>query len=76
MEDYSYAQSHRVKKEREYWTKLRELANNDKVREFYILYAEYLEWNNILSNDRKAIYKMAKRVVELLEKTNEKLFNI
>jgi hypothetical protein len=25
---------------------------------------EYLEWNNILSGDRKAIYKMAKKVAE------------
>ena len=34
------------------------------------------EYCYIQSSDRKAIYKMAKRVVELLEKTNEKLFNI
>lgn len=68
MDDYSHAQSHRVQKEREYWTKLKQLANEDSVLEFYKLYTQYLEWNNILSNDRKAIHKMAKKVVELLDK--------
>lgn len=34
---------------------------------FYKLYAEYLEWNNIISPSRKAIYRMAKVIVELME---------
>jgi len=65
MEDnYSYIQSQRIQKEKQYWTKLRQLSDNDNVKEFYQLYMEYLEWSNILSNDRKAIYKMAKKIAE------------
>ena len=63
-DNYSHIQSHRIQKEKQYWTKLRELSDNDNVKEFYQLYVEYLEWNNILSGDRKAIYKMAKKVAE------------
>jgi len=61
---YSYIQSQRIQKEKQYWTKLRQLSDNDNVKEFYQLYMEYLEWSNILSNDRKAIYKMAKKIAE------------
>lgn len=67
MDEYYYARSSRREQEREYWTKLKQLANEDNVLEFYRLYAQYLEWNNVLSPDRKAIYKMAKKVVELME---------
>lgn len=67
MNEYYYAQANRVKTEREYWTKLRKFSQEDNVVEFYKLYAQYLEWNNVLSPDRKAIHQMAKRVVELLE---------
>lgn len=64
--------SKRIQQERAYWTQLKQLASEDKVLEFYQLYSQYLEWNNIYSPDRKAIYKMAKKVVELLsEKNNE-----
>lgn len=62
--------NHNTKKEHEYWTKLKQLANEDNVIEFYKLYTQYLEWSNMLSPSRKAIYKMAKRVVELME-TNQ-----
>lgn len=67
MNEYYYAQSSRRNQEKEYWTKLKQLANEDNIVEFYKLYAKYLEWNNVLSPDRKAIYKMANRVVQLLE---------
>jgi hypothetical protein len=63
-DNYSHIQSQRIQKEKQYWTKLRQLSDNDNVKEFYQLYMEYLEWNNILSGDRKAIYKMAKKVAE------------
>jgi hypothetical protein len=63
-DNYSYIQSQRIQKEKQYWTKLRQLSDNDNVKEFYQLYMEYLEWSNILSNDRKAIYKMAKKIAE------------
>lgn len=71
MNDYSHVQSHRIQQEKSYWTKLRQLASEDKVVEFYSLYCEYLEWNNIISSDRKAIYKMAKKVIELMENSND-----
>lgn len=71
MDEYYYAQSSKVKQEREYWAKLRQLATEDNVVEFYKLYAQYLEWNNVLSPDRKAIHKMAKKVVELLDKESK-----
>ena len=63
-DNYSHIQSKRIQKEKQYWTKLRQLSDNDNVKEFYQLYVEYLEWNNILSDNRKAIYKMAKKVAE------------
>jgi hypothetical protein len=63
-DNYSYIQSQRIQKEKQYWTKLRQLSDNDNVKEFYQLYMEYLEWSNILSSDRKAIYKMAKKIAE------------
>jgi hypothetical protein len=68
-----YNQADNIKKEREYWTKLKKLANEDNVVEFYKLYSQYLEYSNILSNDRKAIYIMAKRAVELLSNKNTNL---
>jgi len=68
-----YNQAANIKKEREYWTKLKKLANEDNVVEFYKLYSQYLEYSNILSNDRKAIYIMAKRTVELLSNKNTDL---
>jgi hypothetical protein len=64
MDEYYYAQSGRVDQERNYWTKLKQLASEDNIVEFYKLYAKYLEWNNVLSNDRKTIHKMAKKVAE------------
>ena len=70
MNEYYYAQSDRAAKEKEYWTKLKQFANEDNVIEFYKLYTEYLEWSKVLSSSRKAIYKMAKRVIELME-TNQ-----
>lgn len=73
MDEYYYAQSSRVKQEREYWTKLKQYAQEDNVVEFYKLYTQYLEWNNIYSPDRKAIYQMGKRVVELLDKQKDAL---
>lgn len=68
MNEYYYAQDDRRKQEKEYWTKLKILAKENNVVEFYKLYAKYLEWNNILSPDRQAIHQMAKKVVELMEK--------
>lgn len=67
MDEYYYARSSRREQEREYWTKLKQLASEDNVVEFYKLYAKYLEWNNIISPDRQAIYKMATSVVQLLD---------
>lgn len=60
-----------TKKENEYWTKLKQLASEDNIIEFYKLYSQYLEWSKVLSPSRKAIYKMAKRVVELIETNND-----
>ena len=76
MNEYYYARSDRVAKEKEYWTKLKQLADENNVLGFYKLYSEYLEWNSIISPSRKAIYRMAKAIVELIEKNNEKIFNI
>lgn len=67
MNEYYYARSDRATKEKEYWTKLKQLADENNVLAFYKLYAEYLEWNNIISPSRKAIYRMAKVIVELME---------
>lgn len=67
MNEYYYAQSSRVKQEKEYWTQLKKLASDDDVIGFYKLYAKYLDWNNVISPDRRAIYKMANKVVELIE---------
>ena len=68
MNEYYHARDDRKKQEIEYWIKLKNLAKENNVVEFYKLYSEYLEWNNILSPDRQAIYQMAKKVVELMEK--------
>lgn len=54
------------KERAEYWRKLRELASDDKVCEFFQLYTEYLEKENCISNNRIALYKMAKHVVKYL----------
>jgi len=53
-------------KEKEWWNKLKKLAAEDDVAGFYMEYAKYLEWNNVISESRQAIYKMAIRVTELL----------
>lgn len=73
MNSYSYAQSSRISKEKEYWTKLKQLANENNILEFYRLYSEYLEWNNILSKNRTIIHKMAKGIVKLIEEKYEKV---
>lgn len=67
MDDYYYAQSSRRSQEKEYWTQLKKLADTDDIIGFYKLYAKYLDWNNVISPDRRAIYKMANKVVELIE---------
>lgn len=68
--EYEYCQRSRRQKEKEYWTKIKQFALEDKVSDFYRLYAEYLEWNNVISPDRKAIHKMATRVVEILSQAS------
>lgn len=72
-DEYHYAEASRRKQERECWNELKKLASEDKILEFYQLYAEYLERNNILSPDRKAIYHMAKKVVEYVQKVEQEL---
>jgi hypothetical protein len=57
----------RRQEESDWWKKLRDLANKELVAEFYEEYAKYLEWNNIISEDRKVIYKMAIKAAELLK---------
>ncbi len=61
-------QRERAAKEREWWKELKQLANADNVAGFYRRYADYLEWNNVISPSRQAIHKMAKRAAEMLEK--------
>ena len=57
----------RAAKEKQYWDELKRLADTDQVAAFYRLYAEYLEWADIVSNSRKAIHKMAISACKLLE---------
>lgn len=52
--------------EREIWGRLKELAEKDDVIGFYKLYIEYLEKTPIISDRRKAIYKMAKRALGMI----------
>jgi hypothetical protein len=60
------SQSERAEIERLFWNNLDELAEKDDVVGFYTLYAQYLEWNNIISRGRRSIYKMAIRASQLL----------
>jgi hypothetical protein len=50
--------------ERQWWTELRELADKKDIQGFYSKYAQYLEWNNVISPQRELLYKMAKMVAD------------
>lgn len=45
--------------DRAFWDELKGLARDNKVKEFYIKYAEYLKWAGIYSESRMCLYKMA-----------------
>jgi len=57
---------HDAKQERRWWAELDELASAKDIAGFWQRYAEYLEWNNVISSNRRIIHKMAFLTVEKL----------
>lgn len=56
---------HNTQTRKEYWDKLKQLADEENVKEFFKVYSEYLEFDGIISYQRKALYKMVKLVGNL-----------
>lgn len=50
---------------KEYWVKLKKLSGENKVIDFFRLYAEYLECMNIISPSRRILYKMVKKIEDI-----------
>lgn len=65
-----YDQKERVKQDREWWIKLKCLAGEEDVGGFYEVYADYLEWANIISSHRVLLHKMARLVQRDVGKGN------
>ena len=61
----------RAEFEKQQWKELKRLAANKNIKEFYRMYAEYLEKSGIHSESRLAIYTMAKAVAELMKRIEE-----
>jgi len=57
---------HDAKQERRWWAELDELASTEDIAGFWQRYVEYLEWNNVISSNRRIIHKMAFLTVEKL----------
>lgn len=53
-------QQQRILDERSRWDELKQLASEDNVSQFWTRYADYLEWNNVVSPRRQALYHMAR----------------
>ena len=53
--------------EKEWWDKLKKLSYDDDVVGFYKTYAKYLEWNNVISEQRQALHLMAIKAAQMLE---------
>lgn len=47
------------------WDKLKELARDGNIHEFWGRYADYLEWSNVVSDSRRALHKMARMAERL-----------
>lgn len=62
-----YHQHKRDEERKERFRKLRQLSDDGKVILYFKTYAEYLEWDNIISTDRIALHKMCLQVVKELE---------
>ena len=50
--------------DKEWWHELAKLANANDLAGFYTCYAAYLEGNNVISERRELLVRMAKAVVE------------
>lgn len=50
---------------KEYWVKLKKLSDENKVIDFFRLYAEYLECANIISPNRRILYNMVKKIEDI-----------
>lgn len=49
------------------WAELNRLASAGEVLEYYRHYADYLEWDGIISDSRRSMHRMALEVVRILE---------
>lgn len=49
----------RTEERKRRWSELEDLARHNQPGEFFRKYAEYLEWDNIISPSRTALHKMA-----------------
>lgn len=52
----------------EMWKKLNQLTEEENIGEFYKLYAEYLEFDGIISVERESLHKMARLVEKFFKK--------
>lgn len=50
--------------ELEWWEELTALANKEDPIEFFRYYAKYLKDSNLISNQRRILYRMVKKLVE------------
>lgn len=60
------ARPERESEERSRWDELKALAAKDDAAGFWRRYADYLEWNNVVSESRQVIHRMARLTAELL----------
>lgn len=49
---------------RAYFRLLEELSYEDRPQEFWVLYAEYLDQENVISPIRQAVHRMARRMAD------------
>lgn len=50
----------RTEERKRRWEELMDLADQNNVERFWQRYADYLEWDNIVSPSRLAMHKMAR----------------
>lgn len=59
--------SERAAAERQWWAELHDMADDKELAAFYRHYAAYLKWNNVISDARKTLLRMALLLVDTIE---------
>ena len=59
----------RAQQRHDRWEELKALAHAGQVQQFYAKYAEYLEWDNVVSESREVLLLMARAVASLNEES-------